>query len=117
MPLPTNTQGHDKIDNIMLSVIGTYGSGIIRIKYWRSVNSSYGGKELSNITVYYADGSSQEIARYDKNQSLPNIDISNSLSFRYTSGGKTFILNGLPGEQQTPGSGIIYQENGFLKIS
>ena len=101
------------------TITGTYGSQrIIQIGFcFMYVNNN---RRSYEVLVTYENGNEAEIAEYSRDNSAVNGDItvnlSSTLSFRYTSGGKTFRLTDLP-TQNPLIPGAIWRNGNQLMIS
>jgi hypothetical protein len=100
------------------SVIGSYnGKQLVQIKHIYDYKSPNGNSFELSIYAYYNDGTSNRIAfRKEQNKDVVTNDtISNSLTFTFTTEGKTFKLMDIPTYGVT--TGVVYKDaNGFLKI-
>ena len=100
------------------TITGTYGTQkIIQIgfeaRYVSNTTRSY------SVLVTYENGQETEIALYRRNPAVNGnqaTDLSNALSFRYTSGGKTFRLTDLP-TQDPHIPGAVWRNGNQLMIS
>ena len=96
--------------NVSRMIIGTYGSRkIINIRY-RTIVANQATEYSVHVT--YENGEVATVAT----QYTSSINLSNTLSFRYTSGGKTFKLIDLP-TQNPMVPGIVWRNGNQLMIS
>jgi hypothetical protein len=109
----------ESLESGAYSVAGSYnGKQLVKIGYSYDNKIASGTRFEFSIYAYYSDGTNARIAyrkEWDKDV-VTNNTISGTLTFTFTSGGKTFKLVNLPG---TPsGSNVVYKDSGgFLKIS
>jgi hypothetical protein len=106
------------LDSGTYPVIGSYaGKQLVQIGYVYDYKSPNGNRFKLSIYAYYSDGTNNKIAyleEYDKDV-VENDAISSTLTFAFTTSGKTFKLINLP---ETPiAANVVYKDgNGFLKI-
>jgi hypothetical protein len=97
-------------------VVGSYNEKqLVQIGYIYDDSGSL--REKTSIYVYYADGTNERIAYHEEYRKdiVTDTKTSYTLSFYFTSSGKTLKLVDLP--QIPSGTNVVYRDaNGFLKI-